>query len=178
MLRFFAPAAVFVLLLGFLYVGLSLHPGEIPSPFIGKPAPALSVPTLHDAEHVLSSADLAGQPWVLNVWGTWCVACREEHPTLLEIARTRAVPIYGLDWKDDRDSALAWLSKLGNPYDAIGFDSEGRVAIDWGVYGAPETFLIDASGMVVCKQIGPMDMDTWRRRFLPLISGEKKGPCT
>jgi DsbE subfamily thiol:disulfide oxidoreductase len=114
---------------------------------------------------------------VLNVWGTWCVACREEHQALLEIARTKAVPIYGLDWKDDRASALAWLQQLGNPYDAVGFDSEGRVAIDWGVYGAPETFLVDARGMVVCKQIGPMDMEIWRKKFLPLINGAK-GPCS
>ena len=177
MLRFLVPAAVFVVLLGFLYVGLSLRPGEIPSPFIGKPAPALSVSLLHDEAGVLSGADFAGKPWVLNVWGTWCVACREEHQALLEIARTKAVPIYGLDWKDDRASALAWLQQLGNPYDAVGFDSEGRVAIDWGVYGAPETFLVDARGMVVCKQIGPMDMEIWRKKFLPLINGAK-GPCS
>jgi cytochrome c biogenesis protein CcmG/thiol:disulfide interchange protein DsbE len=174
MLRFLVPAAVFVVLLGFLYAGLSLHPGVIPSPFIGKPAPALSVPLLHDEAGVLSSAEFAGKPWVLNVWGTWCVACREEHQALLQIARTRAVPIYGLDWKDDRDSALAWLQQLGNPYDAVGFDSEGRVAIDWGVYGAPETFLVDARGIVVYKHIGPLDLETWRREFLPLINAAKE----
>src|SRR5262245_66406987 len=106
MLRFSVPAAVFVLLLGFLYVGLTLHPGEIPSPFIGKPAPALSLPTLHDETRTLSSTQLAGHPWLLNVWATWCVACREEHATLVEIARTKAVQIYGLDWKDDRTTVL------------------------------------------------------------------------
>jgi len=178
MLRFLVPAAVFVVLLGFLYVGLSINPSVIPSPFIGRPAPALSLPTLHESERTLTSAEFAGRPWLLNVWATWCVACREEHATLIEIARTNAVPMYGLDWKDDRESALAWLARLGNPYDAVAFDAEGRVAIDWGVYGAPETFLIDANGTVICKQIGPLDMETWRDKFLPLISGEKKGPCT
>jgi cytochrome c biogenesis protein CcmG/thiol:disulfide interchange protein DsbE len=177
MLRFLLPAAAFVVLLGFLYVGLSLNPSVIPSPYIGKPAPAMSLPTLHDPARTLSSSEFAGKPWLLNVWATWCVACREEHATLLEIARTKAVPIYGLDWKDDRESALAWLAQLGNPYDAVAFDAEGRVAIDWGVYGAPETFLVDASGVVICKQIGPLDMETWRRKFLPLINGAK-GPCT
>jgi cytochrome c biogenesis protein CcmG/thiol:disulfide interchange protein DsbE len=174
MLRFLVPAAVFVVLLGFLYAGLSLHPSVIESPFIGKSAPPLSVPLLHDAAGVLSSAAFAGKPWVLNVWGTWCVACREEHQVLLQIARTKAVPIYGLDWKDDRDSALAWLQQLGNPYDAVGFDSEGRVAIDWGVYGAPETFLVDAHGIVVYKHIGPLDLEIWRSKFLPLIGAAKE----
>ena len=169
MLRFLVPAAVFVVLLGFLYVGLSLHPGVIASPFIGKPAPTLSVPLLHDEAGVLSSAGFAGKPWVLNVWGTWCVACREEHQALLEIARTKAVPIYGLDWKDDRDSALAWLQQLGNPYDAVGFDSEGRVAIDWGVYGVPETFVIDKQGTIRYKQIGPVTADSLQKKILPLV---------
>jgi len=177
MLRFLLPAAVFAVLLGFLYVGLSINPSVIPSPLIGKPAPTLSLPTLHDSAARLESTAFSGQPWVLNVWGTWCVACREEHATLVEIARTKVVPIYGLDWKDDRDSALAWLAQLGNPYDAVAFDAEGRVAIDWGVYGAPETFLVDGNGMIVCKQIGPLDMATWRKKFLPLIQGAK-GPCT
>ena len=177
MLRFLLPAAVFAVLLGFLYAGLSINPSVIPSPLIGKPAPALSLPTLHDSARRLESTAFSGQPWVLNVWGTWCVACREEHATLVEIARTKVVPMYGLDWKDDRDSALAWLAQLGNPYDAVAFDAEGRVAIDWGVYGAPETFLVDANGMIVCKQIGPLDMETWRTKFLPLIRGAK-GPCT
>jgi cytochrome c biogenesis protein CcmG, thiol:disulfide interchange protein DsbE len=170
MLRFLVPAAVFVVLLGFLYVGLSLNPTVIPSPFIGKPAPALEVASLHEPGKALSSTAFAGGPWVLNVWGTWCVACREEHQTLIAIARTKVVPIYGLDWKDDRESALSWLAQLGNPYDAVGFDDEGRVAIDWGVYGAPETFLVDGHGIVVYKHIGPMDMRTWRDQFLPKIA--------
>ena len=172
MLRFLVPAAVFVVLLGFLYAGLSLHPGVIESPFIGKSAPPLSVPLLHDAAGVLSSAAFAGKPWVLNVWGTWCVACREEHQVLLQIARTKAVPIYGLDWKDDRDSALAWLQQLGNPYDAVGFDSEGRVAIDWGVYGAPETFLVDPQGVIVHKYVGALTMEAWEKEFLPRINAK------
>src|SRR5262245_10007075 len=178
MVRFLVPAAVFLVLLGFLYVGLSLHPSEIPSPFIGRPAPPMSLPTLHDETRTLSSTEFAGHPWLLNVWATWCVACREEHPTLVEIAHTKAVPMYGLDWKDDRATALALLAKYGDPYDAVAFDAEGRVAIDWGVYGAPETFLIDGNGKVACKQVGPLDMQTWRDKFLPIIDGRKKGPCT
>jgi cytochrome c biogenesis protein CcmG/thiol:disulfide interchange protein DsbE len=176
MLRFLVPAAVFVVLLGFLYAGLSINPSVIPSPLIGKPAPPLSLPTLHDPARRLESTAFGGQPWLLNVWGTWCFECRAEHATLIEIARTKVIPMYGLDWKDDRGTALAWLEKLGNPYDAVAFDAEGRVAIDWGVYGAPETFLVDANGMIVCKQIGPLDIETWRNKFLPVIQGAK-GPC-
>jgi len=169
MLRFLVPVAAFLVLCGFLYAGLSKDPSLIPSPLIGKPAPALRLPTLHDPAAELTSERFAGAPWVLNVWGTWCFECRAEHEALLAIARTKAVPIYGLDWKDDRASALEWLSKLGNPYDAVAFDSEGRVAIDWGVYGAPETFLVDARGRIVHKHIGPLDMQIWRSEFLPKL---------
>jgi len=176
MLRFLVPAAVFVVLLGFLYAGLSLHPGVIESPFIGKSAPPLSVPLLHDAAGVLSSAAFAGKPWVLNVWGTWCVACREEHQALLEIALTKAVPIYGLDWKDDRDSALAWLQQLGNPYDAVGFDSEGRVAIDWGVYGVPETYVITGDGKIAYRHVGPLTEDAITQKLLPLVQPSAEKP--
>jgi cytochrome c biogenesis protein CcmG/thiol:disulfide interchange protein DsbE len=169
MLRFLVPAAVFVVLLGFFYVGLQRDPSIVPSPFIDKPAPALDVPSLDDPGARLRSADMSGHPWLLNVWGTWCVGCREEHATLIEIARTQTVPIYGLAWKDEREAAKAWLEQLGNPYTAVGLDTEGRVAIDWGVYGAPETFLVDARGIVVHKHVGPLNMETWRRDFLPRI---------
>ena len=131
MLRFLAPAAVFAVLLGFLYVGLNLHPGEIPSPFIGKPAPALSVPLLHDPAGVLNSAELAGKPWVLNVWGTWCVACREEHPLLMRLASEGVVTIHGLNYKDEPENASRWLNANGDPYTSTGADRDGRVAIDW-----------------------------------------------
>jgi cytochrome c biogenesis protein CcmG/thiol:disulfide interchange protein DsbE len=177
MLRFLLPAAVFAVLLGFFYVGLSLNPGEVPSPFIGKPAPALDVASLQDANAIASSAQWRGRPWLLNVWGTWCAGCRQEHATLIAIARSKAVPIYGLAWKDDRERALEWLAELGNPYDAVGFDDHGRVAIDWGVYGAPETFLVDARGIVVHKHIGPLDMDVWRTQFVPLIEAAA-GPAS
>jgi cytochrome c biogenesis protein CcmG, thiol:disulfide interchange protein DsbE len=169
MLRFVVPAAVFAVLVGFFFVGLGLNPAEVPSPFIGKPAPVLDVESLHDPAKRLTSAELAGRPWLLNVWGTWCVGCREEHDALLAIARTRALPIYGLAWKDDPQQALAWLDQLGDPYDAVGVDADGRVAIDWGVYGAPETFLVDAQGIVRYKHIGPLSLEIWRERFLPLI---------
>ena len=169
MLRFLLPAGAFVVLCGFLYVGLSKDPSVIPSPLVGKPAPALRLPTLHDPATELSSTEFAGGPWLLNVWGTWCFECRAEHDTLIAIARTKAVPIYGLDWKDDRAAALDWLSRLGNPYDAVAFDAEGRVAIDWGVYGAPETFLIDANGKILHKHIGPLDLRIWHEEFLPKL---------
>jgi cytochrome c biogenesis protein CcmG/thiol:disulfide interchange protein DsbE len=174
MLRFLVPAAVFAVLVGFFFIGLDLNPSQVPSPFIGKPAPALDVESLRDPAQRVTSAALAGRPWVLNVWGTWCVGCREEHEALLAIARSKKVPIYGLAWKDDRQQALAWLSQLGDPYDAVGLDADGRVAIDWGVYGAPETFLVDAQGIVRYKHIGPLSLEIWRERFLPLLESAQE----
>ena len=175
-LRFLVPAILFAALVGFFIVGLQKDPGRIDSPLIGKPAPAFSLESLGDPAWRVSSADFAGQPWLLNVWATWCGGCREEHETLLEIAREARLPMMGLNWRDDRALALQWLAQLGNPYVSVAYDPEGRTAIDWGVYGAPETFLIGADGKVLRKRIGPMTPEIWRRDFLPLLPPTKEGP--
>src|SRR5829696_9408486 len=146
MLRFGVPFALFALLGILLFVGLYRDPSYVPSPLIGKPAPEFSLPSVQDASYPVASWELLGQPWVLNVWATWCGGCRDEHETLLAISQQRRVPIIGLDWKDDTAAAQQWLRTLGNPYAAVAEDQDGRVAIDWGVYGAPETFLIGADG--------------------------------
>lgn len=167
--RFLLPAAAFAVLVGFFVIGLQRDPGNIPSPLIGKAAPAFSLESLGDPAWRVGSADFAGRPWLLNVWATWCVGCRDEHAALLTIARENRVPIVGLNWQDDRALALRWLAQLGNPYASVAYDPDGRTAIDWGVYGAPETFLIDAEGRVIRKHVGPMTLDVWRRDFLPLL---------
>ena len=176
MWKFIVPFGLFALLGVFLYVGLHRDPSYVPSPLIGKPAPEFTLPSLQDPAYPVSSKDLAGRPWVLNVWGTWCAGCRQEHPVLLQIARSTSVPIIGLDWKDDATEAQRWLAELGNPYAAVAFDSEGRVAIDWGVYGAPETFLIGADGKVLYKHIAPMTLEVWAREFEPRIQAATAAP--
>jgi cytochrome c biogenesis protein CcmG/thiol:disulfide interchange protein DsbE len=173
MLKFGIPLILFVVLGLFLFVGLHRDPSVVPSPLIGKPAPEFSLPSLQDPTYPVSSKELLGQPWVLNVWGTWCGGCREEHETLVAIARTNAVPLIGLNWKDDNGAAQEWLRKLGNPYAVVAEDREGRTAIDWGVYGAPETFLIGPDGTVLFKHIAPMTMEVWTEEFLPRIEAAK-----
>lgn len=167
--KYLAPLALFVALLGLLAVGLNLNPREVPSPLIGKPAPAFDLPRLDDPTQRIRKQDMAGKVWILNVWASWCVACREEHPVLVEFARRRMVPIYGLNYKDERGNALTWLSKLGDPYDLSLSDTDGRVGIDFGVYGVPETFVIDKQGMVRFKQIGPVTPEVLRDRIEPLL---------
>ena len=169
--RFLAPALVFLVLAAFLYLGLYLRAGDIPSPLIGKPAPSFSLPSAQDPAQTVSSASFAGKPYVLNVWATWCAGCLHEHETLLAIARSSAVPLLGLAWKDERPLVNRWLAELGNPYAAVAFDPDGQVAIDWGVYGAPETFLVSADGRVLYKHIAPMTMDVWEKEFLSRIGG-------
>ena len=176
MWKFIVPFGLFALLGVFLYVGLHRDPSYVPSPLIGKPAPDFTLPSLQDPAYPVSSKDLAGRPWVLNVWGTWCAGCRQEHPVLLQIARSTSVPIIGLDWKDDATEAQRWLAELGNPYAAVAFDSEGRVAIDWGVYGAPETFLIGADGKVLYKHIAPMTLEVWAKELEPRIQAATAAP--
>jgi len=172
-LKFIVPLALFALLGLALLKGLSLNPREVPSPLIGKPAPQFTLPSLQDANYPVSTSELLGQPWVLNVWGTWCGGCRQEHDTLLAIARQKTVPIVGLNWKDDNAAAQGWLRELGNPYAVVAEDREGRTAIDWGVYGAPETFLIGPDGVVLYKHIAPMTMDVWNTEFLPRIEAAR-----
>jgi cytochrome c biogenesis protein CcmG/thiol:disulfide interchange protein DsbE len=174
--RFLWPLAGFALLVVVLIVGLrnAEDKGIIESPLLGKPAPAFTVPDLIDGNAKVDSSSLRGQWYLLNVWGTWCAGCRDEHAALLAIKDEGRVPIVGLDWKDDDAAALAWLAQLGNPYSVVGADRDGRVAIDWGVYGAPESFLVDPAGIVVQKRVGIMTMEIWQRDFLPHLTATGK----
>ena len=167
--KLFAPLALFGVLLVFLGIGLKKDPREVPSPLIDKPAPALALPRLDDAQRLMRREELLGQVWLLNVWASWCVACREEHETLLALSRRRLLPIYGLNYKDTRPAGLGWLRQFGNPYTASWFDADGRAGIDWGVYGVPETFLIDAQGRVRLKHIGPLTEDVIAQKIEPLL---------
>ena len=168
--RFILPLVVFLALAGVLYIGVRHSPDKsiMASALLGKPAPSFELPVLGEAR-TLSSRELAGKPWVLNVWGTWCGGCREEHPALLAIARQNLVTFVGLSWKDEDTAAQQWLAQLGNPYSVVAVDREGRTAIDFGVYGAPETFLIDERGLVQYRHVGAMTLDTWEREFVPRL---------
>jgi len=168
--RYFLPLAIFLALAFFLWRGLFLDPRALPSPLIGKPAPAFTVPLLSDPSKTLAAADLRGQVYLLNVWGSWCVSCREEHPVLVELAQRKAIPIYGLNWKDEHADAVGWLARFGDPYVASGVDRDGRVAIDFGVYGAPETYLIDREGVIRFKQTGPLTREVIEQTILPLAA--------
>lgn len=168
-LKYVLPLAVFAAIGATLLYGLDHDPREIPSPLVGKPAPEFSLPRLHHPEARLGTQDLLGKVSLLNVWASWCVACRAEHPVLLRIARELAVPIYGLNYKDERADAVQWLGSLGDPYAASAYDHEGKVGLDLGVYGVPETFLIGPSGKIVYKQIGPIDPAVWQKKILPKI---------
>ena len=156
-------------MVGFLAVGLTLNPREIPSPLVGKAAPAFSLPQLHEQDKVFSQKDLEGQVWLLNFWASWCSGCKTEHSVLMQIAKSGEVPIYGVDYKDQRDEATAWLDRWGNPYPIVGVDLAGRVGIDYGVYGVPETYVIDKQGVIRYKQIGPVDEEVWAQKILPLV---------
>ena len=163
MTRYLLPLGIFVALVALLFVGLRLDPREVPSPLIDKPAPAFSLPQLHDPNKTLSREDLLGKVYLLNVWASWCVSCRDEQPVLMQFAQTQQVDIYGFNYKDQRAEALRWLEMFGNPYVASVSDMDGRVGIDWGVYGVPETFVIDRDGIIRYKHIGPVsqaDLDT------------------
>lgn len=168
--RFALPLLIFIILVGFFWKGLSLNPREVPSPLVGKAAPQFSLPQLHQPDKNFSLADMRGKVWLLNVWGSWCASCRIEHPLLVELAKQNTVPIIGLNWRDSRDDALGWLQRFGNPYLLSVSDSEGRVAIDFGVYGAPETFVIDKTGTIRYKQIGPLSPEILRDVILPLVN--------
>jgi cytochrome c biogenesis protein CcmG/thiol:disulfide interchange protein DsbE len=169
MKRFLLPFGIFLMLLVFLAVGLTLKPSEVPSPLIGKPAPAFELPRLQDPDRTLSPNDLRGKVWILNVWASWCVSCRDEHPLLVNLAKSGVVPIYGLNYKDRRDDALAWLARFGNPYAASVSDAEGKVGIDYGVYGVPETYIVDDKGMIRHKHIGPITPEVLEAKILPLV---------
>jgi cytochrome c biogenesis protein CcmG/thiol:disulfide interchange protein DsbE len=176
MWKFLLPMGAFVALAVLFAFGLNpnrdIH--ALPSPLIGKPAPLFNLTDVMDPARTVSNAALKGQVYVLNVWGTWCVACRQEHEALLDIARQNVLPIVGLDYMDQREKAQQWLTQLGNPYNAVAFDTDGRTAIDWGVYGAPETFLVDGEGRVIYKFISPMTPEVWQHDFLPRIQAARR----
>ncbi|MFL6665458.1 MAG: DsbE family thiol:disulfide interchange protein [Rhizobacter sp.] len=168
-LRFIIPLAIFGLLVLFLWRGLSLDPKLVPSPLIDKPAPRFALARLDDASRTIARDDMLGKVWMLNVWASWCVACRDEHPVLLQFSRSQIVPIVGLNYKDTRPEGLGWLSQFGNPYDVSAFDRDGRVGIDFGVYGVPETFIIDKRGVIRMKHIGPLTPEIIQTRIQPLV---------
>ena len=169
MKRYLLPLAVFLVVAGFLAVGLDRDPREVPSPLVDKPAPAFKLPRLDAPEQMISTQDLRGQVWLLNVWASWCVACRQEHPLLVDLARAGTVKVYGLNYKDKREDAIGMLRKTGDPYVKSVSDTEGLVGIDYGVYGVPETFVIDKQGVIRYKQIGPITPEALRDTLLPLI---------
>ncbi|MBC7781847.1 MAG: DsbE family thiol:disulfide interchange protein [Proteobacteria bacterium] len=166
--RFWLPLVGFVVLVAFLAVGLTLNPRVVPSPLIGKAAPAFRLPTLADPQRQFSVSDAQGQVWLLNVWASWCAPCLEEHP-LIDALSKQGVPVYGLNYKDKQDAATAWLARHGNPYVLSVVDANGRVGIDYGVYGTPETYLIDKQGVIRFKHVGPLDPALVERTLLPMI---------
>lgn len=168
-LRFAVPLGIFFALVILLGIGLTLNPREVPSPLINKPAPAFEVPQLHDAGKTFSPQQMLGKVWMLNVWASWCVSCRDEHPVLMELARQNVLPIYGLDYKDKREEGIRWLAQFGNPYVLSAYDADGRVGIDYGVYGVPETYIIDKRGVIRFKQIGIVTREVVRDKIIPLV---------
>jgi len=159
----------FLALVVLLAAGLTRNPREVPSPLVGKPAPAFELPRLGGEER-FSPAQMRGKTWLLNVWASWCASCRDEHPVLVDFAKTRRAPLVGLNYKDAREDALRWLARYGDPYDLSVVDGDGRIGIDYGVYGVPETYVIDRAGVIRYKQIGPVTPDVMREKILPLIA--------
>jgi len=174
MSRFAIPLAIFIVLVVFLAIGLGHDPHEVPSPLINKPAPAFQLRQLQDPTKTFSAQDMRGKVWLLNVWSSWCISCREEHPVLLEFSRSGNVPLYGLDYKDKPEDALGWLRDFGNPYVLSAMDTDGRVGIDYGVYGVPETYLIDRDGVIRFKQVGPLTPEILQKTVLPLVKDLNK----
>jgi cytochrome c biogenesis protein CcmG, thiol:disulfide interchange protein DsbE len=173
--KFLIPLAMFLVLAVFLGIGLTRDPRKLPSTMIDKPAPMFRIPQVHALDKSFSPEDMKGQVWMLNVWASWCTACRVEHPLLVEIARSNALPLVGLDYKDKPEDALKFLQQQGNPYMLSALDLDGRVGIDYGVYGVPETFIIDKNGRIRHKQIGPITPEALQNEILPLIAQLKRG---
>ncbi|MBK9654339.1 MAG: DsbE family thiol:disulfide interchange protein [Rhodanobacteraceae bacterium] len=170
--RALIPLVVFVAIGFFLYSGIGKDPRYVPSPLVGKPMPEFSAPALHDPTRIVSKTSLLGTPYLLNVFGSWCPSCRVEHPILAEYARRGAFKLVGFNWKDEKADAERWLQQFGDPYAEIFTDLDGRLGIDFGVYGAPETFVIGADGMVLHKHVGPLDAQTIEKEILPLLAGK------
>jgi len=176
MSRYLAPLLAFAALILVFVIGLKLDPRALPSPYLLKPAPEFELPSLHEPERRVGSADYRGRIALVNVWATWCVGCRQEHEFLMQLAARNSIDIYGINWRDNRPDALRWLQHLGDPYVFSAFDEDARVGIDWGVYGAPETFLVGVDGIVLHKHLGPLDESAWQRDFVPLISASGSTP--
>ena len=174
MMRYVLVAA-FLALIALLGVGLTLNPREVPSPLIGKPAPQFTLPQLHAPERTFSPGEMSGKVWVLNVWASWCPPCLEEHPVVTDLARVGKVPLIGLNYKDRREDALAWLKRHGDPFQLSASDTAGTIAIDYGVYGVPETYVIDQKGVIRYKRIGPLRPDILREKVLPLLEELRRG---
>lgn len=174
--RFLVPLAIFGALVGLFWFMLNqmnageYNPRELPSALLDKPAPTFELPDLHDPAKSVGTPNFLGQVSLFNVWASWCVSCRVEHPFFMELARSGEIPIYGLNYKDTRADALRWLNQLGDPYVASAFDEAGRVGIDWGVYGVPETFVVDRAGKIRMRFPGPVTREVWERKFVPLIA--------
>ena len=173
MLRYLVPVFLFALLIIVLINGLGKDPSQLPSPLLDKPAPQFELPSLTDPTRTVGSANLANKIALVNVWATWCVGCRQEHGFLMQLAETDTLPIIGLNWRDNRIEAQRYLQQLGNPYVDTAYDEDGRVGIDWGVYGAPETFLVGDDGTVLFKHLGPLSWALWEQNFVPLIEASR-----
>ncbi|MBK5968742.1 MULTISPECIES: DsbE family thiol:disulfide interchange protein [Thiorhodovibrio] len=172
--RFLVPLIIFAALAGLLLYGLGQDPREVPSPLIGKAAPEFELPDLLDPSRTVSNADLDGQISLVNVWASWCSACRAEHGTLMELARSNDFQLIGLNWKDEKTDALTVMRMTGNPYTLIGYDPDNSAGIDWGVYGAPETFVVDRNGIIRHKHIGAIDPVVWEETLAPIIEDLKR----
>lgn len=170
MMRFILPLILFLILSVFLYKGLGRDTREVPSPLIGKAAPAFSLPTLQEPAKQFSPREMLGRVWLLNVWASWCEACKDEHPVLMQFSTEKVLPIVGVDYKDKREDGIDTLKKAGDPYDQVISDADGKVGFDYGVYGVPETYLIDKAGIIRFKQIGPVTPENLRNKLMPLIA--------
>ena len=176
MRRFLFPLAIFIVLVGFLAAGLRLNPREVPSPLIGKAVPSFRLAQLQASDKFITPEDMRGKVWLLNVWASWCVSCRQEHPVLIDLQQQNKIAIIGLNYKDDRAAAITWLNQHGgDPYLVSAVDADGRVGIDFGVYGVPETFLIDKNGMIRYKHIGPVTTEALKTKILPLAEELARG---
>ncbi len=173
MSRFLLPLIAFAILIPIFVIGLGKDPSQLPSPLINKPAPQFELPSVTDLTKTVGSADFKNRMAIVNVWATWCVGCRQEHGFLMQLSQSGSIPIFGLNWRDNRAEAQRFLQQLGNPFVDSAFDEDGRVGIDWGVYGAPETFLVGADGTVLFKQLGPLNEALWEQNFVPLIESAR-----